>query len=927
MIIKQIVTGFLKILIVGGLCFAVLQSKAQQQISLAGKWTVKLDSQNVGLQQKWYSQKFEETIQLPGTLDDAGMGKQTNLTADKLTREVVLELTRKHSYIGSAWYSKEVQIPQNWKDKNITLFLGRVIWNTRIWIDGREAGSDESLSVPQRFNLSTLLQPGKHRVTIRIDNTKQYDISHRDMAHAYTDGTQIIWNGVIGKISLIARNKVQINTIQTYPDVKNASVTVSTSFENYLNHSVSKVFRLRIFEKNKKLVYDKKVALNISPGENKKDLKISLGKKALLWDEFNPDLYKVSAEIRDEYGIQDAQTTTFGMREITHEQNVLRVNGRQIYLRGTLECDIFPLTGHPPMDKNGWLKVFNTAKEYGLNHIRFHSWCPPEPAFEVADSLGFYLQVELPLWSKESGNEAKTNKFIADEAFRISKEYGNHPSFCLWSLGNELEGDFNWLTKLLLELKARDTRHLYTTTTMSFQKDHGVWPEPNDEFFITQYTKKGWVRGQGIFNTYSPNFSTDYTKALAGMPVPMITHEMGQYSVYPNLDEIKKYTGVLDPLNFKAIRNDLQKKNMLELAPDFTLASGKFSANLYKEEIERNLKTKGMSGFQLLDLHDFPGQGTALVGILDAFWDSKGLIAPREHRMYCAPVVPLIRFSKAVYTNTEQFEAEAEIANFSNRELKNISTAWIVKNEQGKTLFNGVLNNTDVAVGNGISLGKFGFSLKNIVKAEELTIQMELKGTTYKNTWNIWVYPEKIADNYKEVTFTTSLKEALSYLNEGKTVLLNPDTINIIGVKGRFAPVFWSPVHFPNQPGTMGILCDPKHPALSNFPTEFYSNWQWWDLITSSKTMIIDSLPAMRPIVRVIDNFYQNRKMANVLEARVGKGKLILTSMDISHNLGKRPVARQLRYSLEQYMSNKDFAPAVELNARQLAYLVNEKSN
>jgi len=922
MINKQI-TGFLKIFIVTGLCCAALHGNAQQQISLAGNWEVKLDPQHAGLQQKWYTQKFEGSIKLPGTLDDAGMGKKTTLTADKLSREVVLELTRKHSYIGPAWYSKEVQIPASWKDKDISLFLGRVIWNTQVWVDGRAAGSAESLSVPQRFNLGALLTPGKHLIVMRIDNTKQYDISYRDFAHAYTDGTQIIWNGVIGKIGLIAHNKVKINNIETYPDVKNSSVTLSAFFQNDLNNPVHKIFRVRIFEKNKKLVYDQKIALNIPPGEYKKDININLGKAALLWDEFNPNLYKVNAEILDgRLGIQDALTTTFGMREITHDNDILRVNGRQIYLRGTLECDIFPLTGHPSMDKGGWLKVFNTAKEYGLNHIRFHSWCPPEPAFEVADSLGFYLQIELPLWIKEAGNDAKTSKFIEDEALRISKEYGNHPSFCLWSMGNELEGNFDWLTKLTLNLKALDKRHLYTTTTMSFQKNHGVWPEPNDDFFITQYTKKGWVRGQGIFNTYPPNFSTDYSKAIAGMPVPMITHEMGQYSVYPNMDEIKKYTGVLDPLNFKAIRHDLQTKGMLAMAHDFTLASGKFSANLYKEEIERNLKTKGMSGFQLLDLHDFPGQGTALVGILDAFWDSKGLITPQQHRMYCAPVVPLIRFPKAVYTNAERFEAQAEVANFSKGDLMNITPVWIVKDGQGKVLFNGVLNSKDIPVGNGIGLGKFGFSLKNIAKAQELTIQMELKGTTYKNTWNIWVYPEKVEIDNKDVIFTTSLKDALGYLNEGKKVLLNPDTTSIIGVQGRFAPVFWSPVHFPDQPGTMGILCDPKQPALSDFPTEFYSNWQWWDLITSSKTMIIDSLPALKPIVRVIDNFYKNRKMANVLEARMGQGKLIITSMDISHNLDKRPAARQLRYSLEQYMSSGNFNPAVELNAGQLAYLV-----
>jgi preprotein translocase subunit YajC len=912
---------FLKIGIISSLFFIILQGKAQT-ISLAGKWSVKLDSLDAGLSQKWFNQHFLKTIPLPGTLDDAGIGAKTNLSVDKMEKEILLKLTRKHAYIGPAWYSREIVIPQNWKGKISSLELERVIWNTRVWVDGKEVGTRESLSVPHRFNLGALLTPGNHRITIRIDNRKQYDISHQEMAHAYTDGTQIIWNGIIGKIQLVAKNKLNINLVQTYPKVADRSVTISTFLQNDLKSDAKGTLIVQVLHKNKAIVASKSWNVNLPIGESNQTVKLDLGKNALLWDEFNPNLYTVKVQLINLKKAVSTTTTTFGLREIVSQRNNIFVNGNPVFLRGTLECNIFPLTGHPPMNKNGWLKVFNTAREYGLNHLRFHSWCPPEAAFEVADSLGFYLQIENPLWSLVTGQEEKVNRFLEEEAIRISKEYGNHPSFCLWSMGNELQGDFKWMSKLVNQLKAVDKRHLYTTTTFTFEKDHGVWPEPDDEFFITQYTKKGWVRGQGIFNTYPPNFSTDYIKAVEGMSVPLITHEIGQYSVYPNLEEIKKYIGVLDPLNFKAISNDLQKKGLLALAPSFTLASGKFAANLYKEEIERAMKTKGISGYQLLDLHDFPGQGTALVGVLDAFWDSKGLVTPEEHRMYTSAVVPLIRFNKATYVNTEKFGASAEVANFSSKTLQNITPAWKVTDQHGSLIFKGELKAINIEVGNGISLGNFGFDLKNITKASQLTIELQLKGTTYKNRWTIWVYPAQLDLNESELIFTTSYKDAMKYLNEGKNVLLNPDTANIKGVEGRFAPVFWSPVHFPNQPGTMGILCDPKHPSLANFPTDFYSNWQWWDLITSSKTMVIDSLPSITPLVRVIDNFYKNRKMANVIEAKVGKGKLILTSIDISHQLEKRPAARQMRYSLQQYMKSNAFSPAVSITIEQLGNLI-----
>jgi hypothetical protein len=906
--IKYITHTFLLV----SLCFSLLQVSAQERISLAGEWMVRLDTE-----------KTERPVHLPGTLDDAGIGTANKLTADKLEKEIVTKLTRKHTYTGKAWYSRTVVIPENWARHDIRLFLERVIWKTQVWIDGKEvAGVNESLSVPHRFDLTGLLKPGKHQLLICIDNSKQYEVSHRGMGHAYTDGTQIIWNGIIGKIELIAKNKLHVDAVRAYPDLADRSVKVTAVLQNNLGRTIKSNLQVQVWG-NKKMITTRKVEIVLPVGSSTQDIAILLGKNALLWDEFNPHLYTVSVKLSASNAVMaDKVSTTFGMREVTTKNGAIEINGKRIFLRGTLECDIFPLTGHPPMDKTGWLKVFNTAKKYGLNHLRFHSWCPPEAAFAVADSLGFYLQVELPFWNENVGEDKRTIPFLHAEAKRISEEYGNHPSFCLWSLGNELRGDFSLLKNLLLEMRARDKRHIYTTTTFTFEKNHGKWPEKEDEFFVTQYTDKGWVRGQGIFNTYPPDFSTDYTKAIEELTVPVITHEIGQYSVYPNLEEIKKYTGVLDPLNFKAVQHDLQRKHMLEMAPAFTQASGRFSANLYKEEIERALKTKGLSGFQLLDLHDFPGQGTATVGILDAFWDSKGLVTPEEHRMYCAPVVPLIRFQKAVYSNTERFKATAEIVNFSNNVLRNASPAWLIKDQQGKVIFKGQLKSRDIPLGNGIDLGTIDVDLKAFTKATVLTIEVALEGTAYKNRWKVWVYPEHVEPVNNQVVFTTSLKEALIYLEEGKNVLLNPDTSMIKGVTGRFAPVFWSPIHFPDQPGTMGLLCDPKHPALRNFPTDFYSDWQWWDLITSSKTMVLDAVPDVNPVVRIIDNFFRNRKMGDIIEARVGKGKLILVSANISTGLEQRPAARQLRYSLEQYMAGKEFLPGTEIKAEQLRQLV-----
>jgi len=895
-----------------------LQLFAQETLSLAGEWGVRLDPQKTGEQQGWYKQVFEKKIQLPGTLDDAGIGEPPTLTDQQVEKDVMLHLARKHSYIGYAWYAREVNIPESWKRKRIELFLERVLWTSEVWIDGVRLGMRESLSAPHRYDLR--LAPGRHLIVIGIDNSRRYDISHLGMAHAYTEGTQIIWNGVIGRMQLIARPRACIQSLQVYPSEKNKTIVVNTVFGSDAGRPETGVLHLQVLDRNKKVVAQKVQRVTLAEGGTKVSATIAVP-ACSDWDEFSPSLYTLNAVL--DAGDRDRASAFFGMRDLGNNNSLLSINGRRLFLRGTLECNIFPLTGHPPMDRKGWLKVFSTAKAYGLNHLRFHSWCPPEAAFEVADSMGFYLQVELPFWNMNAGKDVGADQFLTNEAYLISLEYGNHPSFCLWSMGNELGGDLDWLAGIVRILRHLDPRHLYTSTTFTFQDGHGKWPEPGDDYYITQYTKKGWIRGQGIFNDFPPDFKSDYTKAVDGLPVPVVIHEMGQYSVYPNLDEIQKYTGVLDPLNFRAVRNDLFRKGLAGLAPAFTRASGVFSAGLYKEEIERAMRTRGISGFELLDLHDFPGQGTALIGILDAFWDSKGLVTPEQHRMYCSAVVPLLRFERAAYTSDQRFVASAEVANFGAGVLKGCVPLWTVTDAAGRVVASGRLAPGDVAVGSGQQLGEVNFDLHGVRAAGMLTIELSLKGTPYKNRWKIWVYPTPVSTSASPyIVVDTLLEQALIHLKEGKKVLLNPDTASIHGVAGRFAPVFWSPVHFPNQPGTMGILCDPAHPALKDFPTEFHSDWQWWDLITSSKTMILDSLPAIDPIVRVIDNFFKNRKMADVIEARVGDGRLVLVSADITHGLGLRPVARQLRYSLEHYMSSAAFAPAVSLTPSQLGRLV-----
>ena len=381
------------------------------------------------------------------------------------------------------------------------------------------------------------------------------------------------------------------------------------------------------------------------------------------------------------------------------------VNGHQVFLRGTLECCIFPLTGYPPTDVDSWLKVLRTIKEYGLNTVRFHSWCPPEAAFIAGDRLGVYFQIECSSWANSGtsiGDGGVIDQYIYDEGDRILSEYGNHPSFCMLDYGNEPAGDkqSEYLGKLIRYWKATDNRRVYSSGS--------GWPFiPENDFNLTPEPRiQRWGEGLGsIINRQAPQTMFDFREIISQYKVPSVSHEIGQWCVYPDFKEIEKYTGVLKPTNFEIFRETLEENKMGDQAEAFLMASGKLQAICYKADIEAALRTPGFAGFHLLQLHDFPGQGTALVGVLNPFFENKGYITAEEFRMFCNETVPLARMQKMVYSTNESFSANVEIAHFGEKPLVNANVVCIVKNGRGDTIYKEVYKRDKIEIGNCTEIG------------------------------------------------------------------------------------------------------------------------------------------------------------------------------------------------------------------------------
>ena len=436
-------------------------------------------------------------------------------------------------------------------------------------------------------------------------------------------------------------------------------------------------------------VAEKQVAFSADYPRTVVSAEVPLGDNVQPWDEFSPSLYELHASLgsKQRASQSPARTVTFGMRKLDIRGTQFVLNGRPILLRGTLECAIFPTTGYPPTDLASWQRIFRVIKSYGLNFMRFHSWCPPEAAFAAADLEGVYLQVEGPEANIHIDRRTPIGQFMEQELRRMVRSYGNHPSFCLMTLGNEHSGVGDTLAYWVDMLIREDPRHFYCSASAGQMT-------PN-----RQYTEGG---PRGI---HGPATDADFREAVAREGRPLMGHEIGQWTFFPNFDEIAKYRGVLEAKNFELIRDDMAKKHLLDLAPQFVQATGKQAVLLYKEEIEVLLRTPGYPGFSLLDLHDYPGQGTALIGPLDPFWDSKGFVSPEEHRRYCGPTVPLLRMKKRTFTLDETFTAEAEISHFGPHDLRGARPVWSIKDQVGREVASGTLATQDLATGKRSALG------------------------------------------------------------------------------------------------------------------------------------------------------------------------------------------------------------------------------
>lgn len=881
-------------------------------IDLSGIWQLYMDEgKNSQL-----PTEYTDTISLPDSTSHAKKGKKNN---DRHTGY----LTDTYSFSGYAWFRRKFTVTEAMTENEPFLFLERTRM-TSVYLDGKKIGDGSSLSTPHLFPLPQLT-PGVHELVICVNNT-DYPTGG---GHLTSPDTQTNWNGITGKIEIRLRPKNRIDNVQLYPDVDTNSIAVTLTATG----SGALTAYTEGFEE-----------MNVTVHEGENQFVYSPAEKMPLWSEHTPNVLTFVT-----YFGGEEQKITFGMRKIEAKGLKLYVNGIEAFLRGKHDGLVFPLTGFAPTTVSEWKRVFEIAKAYGINHYRFHTCCPPDAAFIAADEAGIYMQPELPFWGTVPDEITAEQQYLIDEGFNILREFGNHPSFVMMSLGNELWGNKEIMDNILKDYHNADPRHLYTDGSNNFQ----FWPcvlEHSDFLSGVRLSSDRLYRGsyamcdapQGHIQTCTPNSIHNYDSIIKPVAaeasggkggkiliqygtgvkeveadggeglipdVPVISHEVGQYETYPDYRELSHYTGSIKAENIAQYRERAEEHGLIGYAEKYFRASGALAVQCYKAEIETALRSENLSGFQLLDLQDFPGQGTALVGVLNSLMEPKDTVSAEEWCCFCNSTVAMAELEKFIFSENDDVSFMLTVFNTDPNFTGGVLSVTVSADKE--IVF--TADESFTADKRVSRLRKISLDLPKKDKPTVYTLGLKIKDTEIHNSYTFTVYPELdikitssgISYNGKQLPFVYSEAEAIAAAQKGEKTVYIPSAEGKL--EGTYCTDFWCYPMFasisqsmgkPLPVGTLGCLIDNTNDLFKDFPTEYYSTPVWFNSIMHSHCENLSGSD-IEPIVQMIDNPHRADKLGIIFEQNTSAGKIFVCTVRL-YEIADKPEAKWLARGIMQ---------------------------
>ncbi|WP_123041400.1 glycoside hydrolase family 2 protein [Cohnella candidum] len=922
------------------------------RVSLDGEWQFLMDPKDEYAGALPEVSRFESRIRVPGSWEEQGFGEAPRL-------KQIDTWTKVREYVGPAWYRTEIVVEEHLGDGVERLVLAGVRWTSDVWVNGVYASRETSLSTEHVHDLTGLLVQGRNELLVRIDNRMRLPLEE---SHIHTRHTATHWGGITGGAVWESLPPTRIQKVRITADLAERAfrcrVEVAGEASRLAACSLTARFRAPNGE-----------AFEVTSDCWGKEtlLACPVGEKPYLWSDAAPHLYEAEFMIACDGAELDRVQRRTGFREIKALGQQLALNEQPVFLRGYVDCCIFPLTGYPVWDKAHYERQFRIARSYGFNHVRLHSWNAPRPFWEAADEAGMLVQTELPHWSavyqpRGTAPHPDVDAFLQEELIRIYDRLNEHPSFVLFSMGNELIEDngHERLNELVRLARERDPSRLVTDNT-----GFGQLPEQDREgdFYIHSFN---WHKPLKTEEIAMPATNRDFSAVARLTEKPVLGHEHAQFSMYVRPQEKVKYSGVLQPTWLETTEQTLRAKGMEDRVGEFIEASGIHQVRSLKEALERVRRTPGAAGFQLLDIRDFPGQGHATTGILDVFWDSKGIAEPDGFLGFNGATALLMACESRTLFGGETLEARLSVSHYGDASELAGRVCWKLSAQDGDLLEEGVFPVSGIERGSVDEIGRVSVRVPES-GARKLVLEAWLQETEngndpteIRNEWSFWtferlkpdtgfpsvwssasfikqaIYGAQLEANAKFDPFTYPAERGvrlaiverlttnvLQYLvNGGRVWLLAGESEIYDFVLTKYLPVFWNYLMFSEQAGgTMGTIIH-GHPAIGDFPHDGKSDWHWYELFNGSPAISLDTAPGIDPIIEPIDNFNRAKRLAYAFEANVGEGQLLVTSLafrDVDDL--KKPAAAYLFRQLLNYARSGDFQPKGTLTLGQVLSL------
>ncbi len=934
-----------------------LVSSTRQRLNLDGVWQFQLDPEDQGEKLGWGSdpRALSNTIRVPGIWQTQGFGEPRGQL--------------RHDYQGAVWYKRTFTIPAEWKGREIWLHVGGILRRAQIYLNGKTVGSYDGMMTAFRVDLRDALLPGQsNSLVIRVDNrmrsgkytpvpqgatpSRKWDFSSPLGAFNFVGN----WGGIYRSVFLESTERIWVDQQSVQTDIDQQKVTVSVLIGNRSVQANQKVeVSVTLTGPRGQVVAEESRHCILRGGELEP---VSLGIRVPamhLWSPEDPALYTVRTRVQLGRQTLDEVHGRFGIRKLSKRDNILLLNNRPYYLRGYSVGRGDPLEGMIPVSKEYYLKQFRLAKDYGFNHVRYHSMTPPPEAFEAADEVGILLHVELPVmftgWLMPSAD------LLRREMERILLAHRNHPSLFAVALGNEfnLHRDF-------------DTEMEKSAFLTTVEDLHRLGRRLAPHIFI-------------MSNAGYPLFPSDliasYKGTIAG--VPTLKHESGGYhDSLPDIDLAERFTGVLNSDQLAERGRWVEENGLKAIYPTLRKHSERLQQMVRKWHFERVRSIPEFSGYQFWLLIDSPAdhyQDSWEDGLLNYFGEPKA-ITRQEMQQINAPTVVLIGSGvedRAFWADRGK-TVDLSISHYSSKDLQKARLDWKLKLE-GKTLHQGTAENIRIRTGQVKYVTTASIPPLALERATRLELWVELKEDDFRQTnhWSFWAFPNTVLERAQGLISLKGvrsdyLKQRYPFLTESSRI--SPEAMLVIASRldwsvfdylRRGGRVFLmvEPNQFDEQVATdyfpfmgksIGTYVDPKHPALVNYPHQGYCDLQFFDLLEGGTALRIpesaelwmtsvggdlgqgrrDRRVAERitPIVWGLQNRGGSsgggyRRLAWLSETGVGEGKLLICTLRLRENLDDaRPATVYLFDTLLRYALSPDFAPAGSISEEELSGLL-----